>query len=172
MPAAALLLPSRDNLSSYLSGNGSDVIADMGLNLVRTIPETTATTAPDDVPPAVARVFIQAKEAETRGYMDVAAMGYRKALDIALGLYDPQIKGTFQKRIDALAERHDLTPALREWAHEVRLIGNEGAHEADEPTTQEVEDMAAFTTSVLEYLFTLPERVTRRRRVAGSHPSE
>jgi uncharacterized protein DUF4145 len=51
---------------------------------------------------------------------------------------------------------------MKSWAHQVRLIGNDAAHEADEPSSDDIDAMAAFTETLLKYLFTLPAEVKAR----------
>ena len=89
-------------------------------------------------------------------------MGFRKTLDIALRLFDPSAKGDLFSRIDILAERHALTPAMKTWAHQIRLEGNTAAHDGDEPTKEDIEAMSMFTESLLKYLFTMPAEVEAR----------
>lgn len=174
LPAVALLAAHTNHdskVGAFMSGRGHDVERDLGFDTVRIIPAPEAPKAPDHVPAAVARVFVQARDSQRRQQFDTAAMAYRKALDVALKLYEPEIGGMMNQRINALADKHALTPALKDWAHHVRLIGNEGAHEPEEPTKQDVDDLEAFTESVLEYLFTLPERIRIRRARTEGEPS-
>jgi hypothetical protein len=93
-------------------------------------------------------------------------MAFRRALELALKDKAPELKGTLQKRIDALAKETKLTPDLATWAHSVRELGNEAAHDEPEPTDEDVADLGAFTRVVLEYLYTMPAKV--QRRAAGS----
>jgi Domain of unknown function (DUF4145) len=51
---------------------------------------------------------------------------------------------------------------MRSWAHQVRLIGNDAAHEAAEPSSEDIDAMAAFAETLLKYLFTLPAEVKAR----------
>lgn len=89
---------------------------------------------------------------------------FRKALDVATVELDPSLSPLkLVRRIDSLADRHLITPALREWAHEVRLDGNEAAHEPDEPTSEEIGQLGEFTEMFLVYAFTMPGRVAARR---------
>lgn len=166
LPVSAVLTArtSRELIVSRLvGGQGRDVVRDLGLDLAEIFPEAKSSAAPDHVPDAVARVFKQARDSHSRKQHDLASMGYRKALDIALKIFDPAVGGQMNARINALADRNALTPAMKDWAHHVRLLGNEGAHEVDEPAQEDVDDLEAFTESVLEYLFTLPRRVELRR---------
>jgi hypothetical protein len=92
-----------------------------------------------------------------------ACTAYRKTLDIGLKKYDANLKGTLYERIDTLAARHDITPAMQEWAHQVRLIGNDANHEDQEPKEGDIEAIGGFTETLLKYLFTLPAEVKARK---------
>jgi hypothetical protein len=52
---------------------------------------------------------------------------------------------------------------MKEWAHEVRLIGREATHDEDLVTKEEVEDMQAFVELFLVYAFDLPSRIVARK---------
>ena len=89
-------------------------------------------------------------------------MAYRRSLELALKDIDAELKGTLEKRIDKLAEKGRLTVDLAEWAHSVRELGNEATHDTPEPPKEDVDDLAAFTRIVLEYLYTMPAKVRAR----------
>jgi hypothetical protein len=63
--------------------------------------------------------------------------------------------------IAALHSKGSLTEAMREWAHAIRLHGNDGAHE--EIDQQTAQDLADFTELFLTYCYTLPGTLTERR---------
>jgi len=127
-------------------------------------PPGEATSVPAFVPKSVAIAFKQAVESRKSGHYDAAGAMYRKALDVALKNIDPAVKGLLRDRIDKLAAANKLTPSLKDWAHEIRLDGNEASHEEDPFTKPEAEEMHAFMELVLTYLFTLPEQVKLRGR--------
>ncbi len=89
-------------------------------------------------------------------------MAYRRALELTIKDRGPEFKGTLQKRIDALAAAGKLTPDLAKWAHSVRELGNEAAHDEPEPSEADIDDLGAFTRVVLEYLYTMPAKVKKR----------
>ncbi|WP_305547532.1 DUF4145 domain-containing protein [Methylobacterium sp. NEAU K] len=157
-----------DNLSTFALHGGSQAINNKCQNLGMTYPPSAVSSAPDHVPEKVARVYVQAEEAEKRNHLDTAAMGYRKTIDIGLKAFAPDVRGDFGPRINKLAEDGKLPPALKDWCHQVRLLGNEGTHELDEPAAEDVADLAGFTQSVLEYLFTMPKRVEDRKAAAAA----
>lgn len=122
-------------------------------------PELEKTAVPEHVPETVARPFIQAVESKVAGHYDAAGAMYRKALDVGLKAIDPKLKGKLYDRIEKLAAENKLTPSLKDWAHEIRLDGNDASHDEAAFTKTEADEMHAFTQLVLTYLFTLPEKV-------------
>ena len=51
---------------------------------------------------------------------------------------------------------------MKDWAHQIRLDGNDATHEEDKVFTKEdAEQIREFTELFLIYAFTLPERVKR-----------
>ena len=62
---------------------------------------------------------------------DAAGGMFRKALDTGLKSKFPKMKGTLYARIEEAAKKQDLTPELAKWAHEIRLGGNDAAHEEE-----------------------------------------
>lgn len=118
--------------------------------------------APLDTPDNVARIFVEAEESAKRNHRESAGMAYRRALELTLKDKAPTLRGTLEKRIDALADGGKLTPDMAEWAHSIRTLGNEATHDEDVPTAEDITDLAAFTRIVLEYIYTMPAKVARR----------
>lgn len=56
-----------------------------------------------------------------------------------------------------------LTPDLQEWAHQVRLGGNDAAHDEEPFTKEEAEELLDFTELYLTYVYTLPGRLAERK---------
>lgn len=126
-------------------------------------PSGAKTEVPEHLHQEVAGPFKQAVEARQREHYDAAGAMYRKALDVALKKIDPQLKGNLATRIDQLAANNLLTPSLKEWAHTVRIDGNDATHDEDPFKKDEADQLHFFTQLVLTYLFTLPEQVRQRR---------
>lgn len=85
-----------------------------------------------------------------------AGMMFRKTLDVALRCIRPDDRGNLKQRIDKAAEGDAITKDLAEWAHRIRLDGNDAAHDDVPISTDEVKDLHGFTELVLLYLFSLP----------------
>jgi hypothetical protein len=122
-------------------------------------PELEKAVVPEHIPETVAKPFIQAVESKVAGHYDAAGAMYRKALDVGLKAIDPKLKGKMYDRIEKLAAENKLTPSLKDWAHGIRLDGNDASHDEDAFTKPEADEMHAFTQLVLTYLFTLPEKI-------------
>jgi hypothetical protein len=150
-----IVAPRGKPLSQY---NGN-LKASTDFIVTRFYPEPEKAEAPEHIPPPAASPFIQAVESRRAGHYDAAGAMYRKALDVGLKAIDPLMKGVLHARIEKLAEDHRLTPSLKEWAHGIRLDGNDASHAEEAFTKEEAEEMHAFTQLVLTYLFTLPEKV-------------
>ena len=71
----------------------------------------------------------------------------------------------FKQEIEALAARHLIPDASRDWARELR--GGETLLTPPEPhtgvTKQDAEELLALAESVLEYLYMVPALVRERR---------
>ena len=65
-------------------------------------------------------------------------------------------------RIDELLEKNVITRPLADWAHALRLDGNQAAHDLH-GTRAEAEQYVAFLRMFMELTFSLPERIKRVR---------
>ncbi|MGL0787553.1 DUF4145 domain-containing protein [Xanthomonas translucens pv. undulosa] len=138
-----------------------------GLHILARYPTPKTSAAPGGLSPAVARAYLQGVDNARRGHSDAAASMFRKAIDVATRELDPSFAGkNLAPRIDLLAEKGRLTADLKEWAHLIRLDGNQGAHDDEELTTAEIDQLHAFTELFLTYTFTLPAQVKARKDAA------
>ena len=97
------------------------------------------------------------------GNWDAAGLMFRRALEAGLKIKFPDIKGTLYERIEKAAEQQKLTPDLAAWSHEVRLGGNDAAHDEEPFDKEDAERLSTFTRLVLLYLFTLPGMLDEAR---------
>lgn len=144
-------------LASHLAGHPNDV------KMVAFFPPPATPKAPDHLPPNVQAFFLEAAANVKQGPNAAGAM-LRKSVDVALKHVAPEAKGNLVGRIDKAAELGKITPELAEWAHRVRLEGNDAAHDEDPFTVEEAEHLYKFTELVLMYLFTLPGMLDEYRR--------
>lgn len=138
------------------------------LELLRVYPEVEPPQVPQGVSDAIARPFIEAADnLRQKKYSSACAM-FRRVLEIALKEFAQDIEArTLEKRIDKLAADHLITPAMKEWAHNLRLDGNEAIHGLEEATQELAEQMHDLCKFLLIYLYTLPKQVAEARNKRG-----
>jgi hypothetical protein len=64
--------------------------------------------------------------------------------------------------------RRSIRCAMKQWAHHIRLEGNDATHGPDEYSDQDAKDLHTFAELFLTYAFTLPEML--RKATACSAP--
>ncbi len=88
--------------------------------------------------------------------------GCRNVLEFAVN--DQKAKGSnLCRKICDLQAKGVISELLAEWAHYVRLEGNEAIHEI-KATSEEAEEMIDFTKIFLQYLYELPSRIKEARQ--------
>lgn len=145
-------------------------VAAVGVTIAVVFPTPPEPRVPTHLPPSTEVAFLQAERAFARGDADAAGMMYRRALETALKLTFPQVSGSLYARINALVTSHDLPPAIGAWAHEVRDIGNDAAHDTDALSEEDMVATRNFVDAVLRYVISLPKEIELRR--AETSPPE
>jgi len=134
-------------------------------------PTKAPTRAPSHTPDPLARYFQQASDGHRRGDHDASGAMSRKVVDVSTQrLLGEESKkyGNIRDRIDALAAKGALTGDLKDWAHQVRLGGNEAAHDEEPYSKEEAEELLGFAELYLTYVYTLPGRLKERRERAAA----
>lgn len=140
-----------------------------GWNIFKSYPTPAPSKCPTHTPDELKRIFVQAANALKRGDSDASGAMSRKVLDVStqqLLSADSKKYGNIQGRIDALAAANKLTPDLKEWAHQLRLGGNDAAHDLDPFTQEEADELLSFAELYLIYVYSLPARLKERRERA------
>ncbi|MFY9292717.1 MAG: DUF4145 domain-containing protein [Methylorubrum rhodinum] len=149
-------------INSYINSRGYSTDY-FDLILIQIWPKPPDPKTPPHLPASVARAFDQAERAFSRKDTDAAVIMYGRALETAVKIAFPHVTGTLFQRINMLVAGHDLPPAIGQWAHEVRIIRNEAAHDIE---SLSIEDMTAtrdFVDAVLRYAISLPKEIELRR---------
>ncbi len=132
------------------------------VDVITFYPAPVTPEAPDHLPPNVEAYFLEAAANVKTGPNAAGAM-LRKSIDVALKHVDRDATGNLVTRINSAAANGKLTPELAEWAHHVRLEGNDAVHDEDPFTVEEADALHEFTELILMYLFTLPGMLNERR---------
>lgn len=126
---------------------------------------------PDDavdpaVPEHIGRDFAEALRCRwVKAYKATVTMCRRaiQASVVALGAKD----GKLVDQIDEIAKQGRITEPLREFAHEVRLTGNDGAHPDKDGLAsvleKDADDIIAFTREYLHHVYVMPAKLAARR---------
>ncbi|MGK6318494.1 DUF4145 domain-containing protein [Sphingomonas sp. DT-204] len=119
---------------------------------------------PSSLPKNVESFYTQGIENIRSRRWDAAGAMFRKALDVATKLIDPEKKANnLYTRINDLVYCGLLTPAMGEWSHEIRIDGNESVHGDEPESEQDANIMQRFTEAFLRYAFTMPAMVAESR---------
>jgi hypothetical protein len=131
-------------------------------------PRARPHTAPRDTPPEVGSAYLSGlRNLERADGSDInaAVAMFRRSLEIAVRRLDPEApqRTPLDKRIERLSS--DLiTPAMKLWAHEVRLGGNDALHDPEEFTEAEAAKLRDFAELFLTYAFTLPVMLQQAKK--------
>lgn len=126
-------------------------------------PRIEAAKAPADVPDQVRNAFLSGLDNLSRpSGANAAAIMFRRSIEIAVKIVDPKApKGTNLKdRIDRLAD-DVATPAMKDWAHKIRLDANDATHEIEDYSLEDAKQLHEFAEMFLTYAFTLPATLKR-----------
>jgi hypothetical protein len=120
----------------------------------KSVPESVA----DDFKEALRCYFIKA-------YKATAVMCRRAIQTSALEL--TASGNRLIDQIDNLAEKGKITEPLKDFAHEVRLTGNDGAHPDKDGlsniTEKDAKDIVEFTQEYLHHVYVMPAKLKARR---------
>ncbi len=153
---ASIFSPLR---GSPVAFNGDIKSSQSGFIIQVVYPKPKPTEVPEHLPPAVARAFKEGCEILTASPSGACAQ-FRRALELGLKDLSPDIDAfMLEKRINRMADQGMLTPAIKEWAHKLRLDGNSAIHDLEETTTKEAMELENLTRFILIYLYSLPERI-------------
>ncbi|EDA0854532.1 DUF4145 domain-containing protein [Salmonella enterica] len=89
-------------------------------------------------------------------------VGCRSVLEVALRELGFE-KGNLLSRIEQARETGILTESMKDWAHRIRMNGNEAVHEL-EASDEQAKEFVAFLRLFLEITFVLPVRIKEQQQ--------
>lgn len=127
------------------------------------------------VPPPIAAAFEEAQACSRARAHTAAAIMCRKTLEGVCAEHGVAT-GDLHRRLEQLLQREVIDKRLLEWAHALRIVGNEAAHDVNVTVPKEdAEDLLFFGKALLEYVFTFRQRFDefkirreRRKEIAKS----
>lgn len=142
-----------------------------GFQLLKIYPQAAPLKLPPHTPTPLDRYYQQASDGLRRGDYDASGAMSRKVVDVSTKMLlgdEAKKYNNIQGCIDAVATKGIITRDLKEWAHQIRLGGNEAAHAEAPYEKEEAEDLLSFTELYLTYVYTLPGQLAaRKERKAG-----
>ena len=120
---------------------------------------------PESWPEAVGRFWLQAQRSLKDENWDAAAVMARSAMQVALR-HQGASGNNLKQEIDSVSDKGALPPLMKEWAHELRELGNDSAHPdpAQSATVpQDAKDIARYLDFLLTYLYDLPREIAQYR---------
>jgi hypothetical protein len=125
----------------------------------------------DGVPASVRRAYEQAKQSFTASLYDPCALMCRRCLEAAckhLGVSGRDLNA----RLEALEKSGLVDARMIRWAHGIRMLGNEAAHDPESAVSlEDARDVLEFTEALLIYVFALNHRYSQfeaRRKKTGT----
>jgi hypothetical protein len=116
-------------------------------------------------PQQVQRFWTQAHQSANREIWDAASVMVRSALQLTLREQGATGR-TLHDQVNDLADKGVLPPAMKEWATEVRLLGNEAAHpelDQTEANPADIKDILQFLDRLLVYFYDIPAGIQEYR---------
>lgn len=109
------------------------------------------------LPPEIRSIYSNAKRIQNLN-SEAFAMSIRKCTEIICKLHEIE-KGTLDKKLKKLCEQLNLPTILSEVAHNIRLVGNEAAHDMEDIHPVNIQKIDAFFNVLVEYIYILPSRL-------------
>jgi hypothetical protein len=129
----------------------------------------------DGIPEPVSRAYQQALRCFSASSYEASALMCRRSLEALCKSFTASGK-SLQAKLDALHATEVIDKRLTQWAHGVRVTGNEAAHDTDtELSKDDARDALDFTEALLMYVFVLNARFaafSARRGQASMRPIE
>jgi hypothetical protein len=119
---------------------------------------------PESVIAPVRAVFDEARVCLAAGAHNAAVLMSRRALELACKHFGAT-SGNLLQKIDSVAEQGVLPTRLRDAAHDVRTIGNEGAHGDGSIDADVAAETVELVDALLVVMFVADFRAGRLRRV-------
>lgn len=147
----------------YSKSNGG-VVAWRGIHWWP-LPDTVMS---QDIPGPIASAFSEAARSLSSQCPRAAAVMARRTLEAVADQYSAT-GANLAARLQWLASNGRLHSTLADWAKEVRLVGNRGAHfdPIQDVSLEDARDLIAFVRELLKYLYELPADLARRRQNAS-----
>lgn len=125
-------------------------------------PKLTAIEVPEFTPDSIGDFLKEAKKSFATGATTASAIMARKSLEETVKHFGAT-GNNLKEKINDLGAKGLITQSFVNWAHEVRYIGNDAAHESSPVSKEDAQQAVSFTEMFLTYVFTMPGQIAVRR---------
>ena len=119
------------------------------------------------IPTEVAKDYIEAMKCFDVSAVRASVVMCRRALQSSV-LGKGATKDRLADQIEELYNKGIITGSIKDWAHEIRLTGNVGAHPdrdgLKDVTPEEAKELLDFVEEYVNYVYTMPSRVKAKRK--------
>jgi hypothetical protein len=121
------------------------------------------------IPQPVAEAYKESIVCYNVGAWKGSAILCRRALQASIVDKGADVKKRLRDQIHELATRQIITQDISNWAHTIRLLGNDGAHPYNKGsltnvTKSDLDEMLRFMESYLKYVYEMPYEVAKKSR--------
>lgn len=110
-----------------------------------------------EIPPLIGKAYRESVEALNNGSLLLASIGFRATIE-ALCNEKGFDKGTLITKINKLREKGVITAADCERLHEARFMGNESAHQIQEPDREHILIVLEVVNNILNNLYVIDRK--------------
>jgi hypothetical protein len=125
-------------------------------------------SVPENLPDVLRNAYDQAAKAFKASLFEPSVLMCRKCLEGMCSILNVEGRN-LNAKLDNLSKQGHIDSRLSDWAHQIRLIGNEAAHDINVPVTKlDAKDVLEFTEAILIYVFSLTKRfeaMKERRKI-------
>jgi hypothetical protein len=137
-----------------------------GIHAYRVLPWHQETTSyPKHWPEDVGRYWVEAKRCIEAKTWTAAALMARSAVQLVARKNGAK-GNNLKQEIDDLAAKGLILPIMKEWAHEVRELANEGTHpqpDSEGTDKKDANDVVEFLGFLMTVMYNLPKQIEEYR---------
>lgn len=120
----------------------------------------------ESIPPHVVNDYVEAIKCFDVGAWKASVVMCRRALQGSV-IERGSTKSKLADQIDDLHNNEIITKDIKDWAHEIRLTGNIGAHPSkdglEDVTEEDAKELIAFVEEYLNFVYIMPSKVAAKR---------
>jgi len=126
----------------------------------------STTSRPKHWPPDVGNYWVEARRSIEGENWTAASLMARSAIQLVARSHNAK-GNNLKEEINDLADKGLIIPIMKEWAHEVRELANEGTHPkpgSKGTSEKDAKDVVEFLSFLMAVMYNLPEQIKDYRK--------